>query len=134
MPDWPGNSSVRQLSLRLMLHLTPTEFLMEMCPVSQNILHIRHVLFLKALYLKHGMLAEFRVRALLTDYLVLTVPQGFLIKSVTKGHPQRKKSNYTDFINILIYYQHPKSQLASQSTNRCIILKFHGNFTGNLLK
>ncbi len=39
VPDWPGNSSVRQLSLRLMLHLTPTEFLMEMCPVSQNILH-----------------------------------------------------------------------------------------------
>lgn len=132
MPDWPGNSSVRQLSLRLMPYLTPTEFLMEMCPVSQNILHMRHVLFLKALYLKHGMLAEFRVRALLPDYLVLTVPQGFLIKSVTKVRPQRKKSNYTDFMNILIYYQHPTSQLTSQSTDRCLIWTFHGNC--NLLK
>lgn len=83
-----------------MPHLTPTEFLMEMCPVSQNILHIMHVLFLKALYLKSGMLAEFRLRALLTDYSVFTVPQGFLIKSVTRGRPQPKKSNYPDFMSI----------------------------------
>lgn len=117
-----------------MPHLTPTEYLMEMCPVSQNILHILHVLFIKALYLKYGILAEFRLRALLTDYSVFTVPQGFLIKCVTRGRPQRKKSNYPDFMSIQIYYQHPTSQLASQSIDRCSIWKFHGNFTGKLLK
>lgn len=85
-----------------MPRLTPTEFLMEMCPVSQNILHIMHVLFLKALYLKNGMMAESRLRALLTDFSVSTVPQGFLIKSVTRGPPpQKKKCEFPDFMSIL---------------------------------